>query len=95
MDKPTLIISGASRGLGAVTAKIAASIGANVVLTARSEADLVAVMQAITAAIYRGVVPYFRLRLLGTEVLYMRKSRVIGNSDGIIVDCRWIDKISQ
>lgn len=50
MTKPTLIISGASRGLGAATARIAAQIGANVVLTARSMADLGAVAQEINAA---------------------------------------------
>lgn len=49
-DKPTLIITGASRGLGAATARIAAGIGANVVLMARSAADLEDVAREIRAA---------------------------------------------
>ena len=47
MSNPTLIISGASRGLGATTARIAAEIGANVVLSARSEAELGALAETI------------------------------------------------
>lgn len=46
---PTLIITGASRGLGAAIARHAAQLGAAVVLTARSEADLRALAEAITA----------------------------------------------
>lgn len=41
MTKPTVIITGASRGLGAATALATADLGANVVLNARS-ADLLA-----------------------------------------------------
>jgi NAD(P)-dependent dehydrogenase (short-subunit alcohol dehydrogenase family) len=40
MIKPTIIVTGASRGLGAAIAEIAASRGACVVLTARSEHEL-------------------------------------------------------
>ena len=47
MTEPTLIITGASRGLGAATAKIAAQLGANVVINARSEEDLAAMAQEI------------------------------------------------
>jgi NAD(P)-dependent dehydrogenase (short-subunit alcohol dehydrogenase family) len=50
MTAPTLLITGASRGIGAETARIAAELGANVVLSARSEADLAAVAQRITGA---------------------------------------------
>ena len=39
-QKPTVLISGASRGLGAETAKAAAQLGANLILTARSEKGL-------------------------------------------------------
>ena len=49
MSNPTLIISGASRGLGAATARIAAEIGANMVLSARSEAELGALAETIQA----------------------------------------------
>jgi NAD(P)-dependent dehydrogenase (short-subunit alcohol dehydrogenase family) len=37
MTNPTILITGASQGLGAATAKIAAKLGANVVINARSE----------------------------------------------------------
>ncbi len=49
-DKSTLLITGASRGLGAAAARIAAGIGANVVLMARSAADLEDVAREIIAA---------------------------------------------
>lgn len=50
MSRQTIIISGASRGLGAATARLAAELGANVVLTARSQADLEQVAQNIEEA---------------------------------------------
>jgi NAD(P)-dependent dehydrogenase (short-subunit alcohol dehydrogenase family) len=40
MERPTMIITGASRGLGAATAQAAASLGANLVLAARSAGEL-------------------------------------------------------
>lgn len=43
LDAETVIVTGASRGLGAAMAERFARDGANVVLTARSEADLTAV----------------------------------------------------
>jgi NAD(P)-dependent dehydrogenase (short-subunit alcohol dehydrogenase family) len=49
MDKPTVLISGASRGLGAATARIAAELGAQVALMARSAADLQRVAEEIEA----------------------------------------------
>ena len=45
LDDETVIVTGASRGLGASMAKRFAREGANVVLTARSEADLEAVAE--------------------------------------------------
>ena len=50
MTSQTIIITGASRGLGAATARIAAQMDANVVLTARTEDDLRTVAQEIEAA---------------------------------------------
>jgi NAD(P)-dependent dehydrogenase (short-subunit alcohol dehydrogenase family) len=47
MSKPTVIVTGASRGLGAATARIAAQMASNVVLTSRSEDELQAVAQEI------------------------------------------------
>lgn len=47
MTKQTLIITGASRGLGAAAARSAAETGANVVLNARSEERLEAMAQFI------------------------------------------------
>ena len=49
MSRQTIIVSGASRGLGAATARSAAQLGANVVLAARSEDELQAVAQTIEA----------------------------------------------
>jgi NAD(P)-dependent dehydrogenase (short-subunit alcohol dehydrogenase family) len=49
MSKETILITGASRGLGAATARLAAQLGANVVLAARSEDDLRAVARQIEA----------------------------------------------
>ncbi|MBN1964739.1 MAG: SDR family NAD(P)-dependent oxidoreductase [Anaerolineae bacterium] len=50
MSDPTLIITGASRGLGTAVARIAAQLGAAVVLGARTESVLHAVALSITAA---------------------------------------------
>lgn len=50
MSTQTLIVTGASRGIGAATARAAAALGANVVLCARSEADLDAVARPIAEA---------------------------------------------
>ncbi len=47
MTQPTILITGASRGLGAATARAAARLGAHVVLSARSAAELEAVAAAI------------------------------------------------
>ncbi|MEJ2749019.1 MAG: SDR family NAD(P)-dependent oxidoreductase [Anaerolineae bacterium] len=44
---PTILITGASRGLGAAAARIAAQLGAAVILNARSAADLEKVAAAI------------------------------------------------
>jgi NAD(P)-dependent dehydrogenase (short-subunit alcohol dehydrogenase family) len=50
MTTPTVVITGASRGLGAATARIASQMEANVVLMARSADDLAAVAHEIEAA---------------------------------------------
>lgn len=49
MTKPTILITGASRGLGAAVARIATQMEANVVLTARSEDNLKTVANDIKA----------------------------------------------
>jgi NAD(P)-dependent dehydrogenase (short-subunit alcohol dehydrogenase family) len=48
MNQPTIIVTGASQGLGAAIASMAASRGANVVLTARSASLLEAQVQKIS-----------------------------------------------
>jgi NAD(P)-dependent dehydrogenase (short-subunit alcohol dehydrogenase family) len=50
MTNQTMIITGASRGLGAATARAAAEMGAKVVINARSEDDLVTLVQEIKDA---------------------------------------------
>ena len=50
MTRQTILITGASRGLGAATARIVAQMESNVVLTARSEEDLGAVAREIESA---------------------------------------------
>jgi NAD(P)-dependent dehydrogenase (short-subunit alcohol dehydrogenase family) len=50
MTDQTVIVTGASRGLGAATARAAAQIGAKVVVNARSEAELSALVKEINAA---------------------------------------------
>lgn len=49
-ESPTLIVTGASRGLGEATARISARMGANVVLSARSAGRLEVVAGEIRAA---------------------------------------------
>jgi NAD(P)-dependent dehydrogenase (short-subunit alcohol dehydrogenase family) len=49
MDKPTLIITGASRGIGAAAARCALEYGANLVLTARSLPALQEITQRLTS----------------------------------------------
>lgn len=48
-EKPTLLISGASRGLGAETAVAAAQLGADLVLTARNEEGLTATAERVAS----------------------------------------------
>jgi NAD(P)-dependent dehydrogenase (short-subunit alcohol dehydrogenase family) len=50
MDKSTVIITGASRGLGLAAARFAATAGANVALMARSAAELEGAAEMIVAA---------------------------------------------
>ncbi|MFN2292733.1 MAG: SDR family NAD(P)-dependent oxidoreductase, partial [Anaerolineae bacterium] len=50
MSNPTVIVTGASRGLGAAAARLAAQLGADVVLTARTEESLQAVAGEIEQA---------------------------------------------
>jgi NAD(P)-dependent dehydrogenase (short-subunit alcohol dehydrogenase family) len=49
MSCKTILVTGASRGLGAATARLAAQLGANIVLAARCEEDLRAVAGQIEA----------------------------------------------
>ncbi|MHA2787562.1 SDR family NAD(P)-dependent oxidoreductase [Corynebacterium sp. S7] len=50
VEGQTAVITGASKGIGKATAELFAREGANVVLTARHQEDLDAVVEAITAA---------------------------------------------
>ena len=46
-ERKTIIVTGASQGLGAATARILGELGANVVLNARSQSELEAVAAEI------------------------------------------------
>ena len=48
LDGKTALICGASRGIGAATAKIMAKAGANVILASRSEDQLIALLQELS-----------------------------------------------
>jgi NAD(P)-dependent dehydrogenase (short-subunit alcohol dehydrogenase family) len=50
MTEATVLVTGASRGLGAATARMLAELGANVALMARSEDDLEGVAEEIRSA---------------------------------------------
>jgi short-subunit dehydrogenase len=50
LDQQVLVITGASSGIGLVTAKMAARRGAKVVLVSRDEVDLRSAVDAIRAA---------------------------------------------
>ena len=50
LEGKTAVITGASKGIGRATAELFATEGANVVLTARHQGDLDAVVEAITAS---------------------------------------------
>ena len=49
LDGKTALICGASRGIGAATAKIMAKAGANVILASRSEDQLIALLNELSA----------------------------------------------
>lgn len=55
-ERKTLIVTGASRGLGAAAARAAGELGANVALNARSEEDLHNVAEEVEAAGGRALV---------------------------------------
>ena len=57
MSKPTIIVTGASQGLGAATASIAAASGAQVILVARSKAALDLLAQEIIRLKGKGKTP--------------------------------------
>lgn len=51
MEQPAVIVTGASRGLGAAIARAAAKLGASVVVTARSAAGVTEVVDSIPGAL--------------------------------------------
>ena len=62
IDEQVMVITGASSGIGLVTAKYAASLGARVTLAARNEADLASAVSDIQRAGGRAGWPYASLQ---------------------------------
>jgi NAD(P)-dependent dehydrogenase (short-subunit alcohol dehydrogenase family) len=89
--KPTILVTGASRGLGAATARMAAELGANVALVARSEDDLRAVAEEIRedggqALVVTGDVSRAEdcRRAVGATVEHFRGLDAVVNNAGIL-----------
>jgi len=96
MHKPTLIITGASRGLGAAAARIAARMGARLVLSARSEADLVALAAEIRAGGGEALaVPGDVTRAEDNARLIAAAVETFGGLDGLINNAGVIEPIAR
>lgn len=95
MAARTIIVTGASRGLGAAAALIAARMGANVVLNARSEGDLAAVAASIHSAGGSGLpIPGDVSQPEACRQLVARAVEQFGHLDAIINNAGVIEPIA-
>jgi NAD(P)-dependent dehydrogenase (short-subunit alcohol dehydrogenase family) len=95
MSIPTIIVTGASRGLGAAAAQVAAELGANVVLTARSADELEEVAQSIRDAGRRAVVVAGDIGGRETAEAIVREAMAhFGRIDGVINNAGIVEPIA-
>lgn len=95
MTYPTILISGASRGLGAATARIVAQMQANVVLTARSEGDLNAVAQDIETAGGRALAVVGDVsQAVGCQRIVSEAVKAFGQLDALVNNAGVIEPIA-
>lgn len=94
-SRPTLLISGASRGLGAETACAAASLGADLVLTARNAEGL-----EKTAARVKAIDPELAVELHAGDLADSQFCRTLGQSmvarggvDAVILNAAQVEPI--
>lgn len=100
MEKRTVLVTGASRGIGAATAEILARQGANVILFARSEAALAEVAQRVeelggTALPVAGDVARMEdcQRVLQMGLRAFDKLHALVNNAGVIHPITTIDRV--
>ena len=95
MAVQTLIITGASRGLGAAAAQVAGRLGVNVVLSARSAGELEAVAQSIREAGGMAIaVPGDISRLEDCRILVQEAIDRSGRLDALINNAGIIEPIA-
>ena len=93
--RKTVIVTGASRGLGAAAARAAGELGANVVLNARSEDDLRAVAEEIDSAGQRAlVVPGDVSEAEACRLLVERTVERFGRLDAVINNAGVLEPIA-
>ena len=85
MSNPTVIVTGASRGLGAAAARLAAQLGANVALMARTEESLRAVATEIEQSGGQALVAAGDVsRPQGCQQVVARTVERFGGIDGLV-----------
>jgi NAD(P)-dependent dehydrogenase (short-subunit alcohol dehydrogenase family) len=96
MERPTLIITGASRGLGAEAARAAAQLGANLVLAARSAGPLQAIAEELASAEV-GVlaVPADVGEAAGCQAIIRQAGERFGRIDGLVNNAGRIEPIAR
>lgn len=95
MSSRALIITGASRGLGAAAARAAAELGANVTLAARSPEDLNAVLKDVEAGGRRGLAVRADVsRADDCHAVIRQTVEAFGRIDGLINNSGMIEPIA-